>query len=168
MTGRRRWALGDSVQVIDRGQAIAIGEPLAVLEQPGQGRVARLVGVENMLEMRVSARLPHDGTMVCAAGDHSLETPLADGVAEGEVVTVGVRASGHHPGLGAAASIFGAQHLDRSGIGGGVAAPGLPGGAGLRGNHLAMPYHRRFAGSDANRAWYDPLGDIQGVFPASC
>ena len=86
-------ALGDSVQVIDRGQAIAIGEPLAVLEQPGQGRVARLVGVENLLEMRVTSRLPHDGTMVCAAGYHTLETPLADGVAEGETVTVGVRAS---------------------------------------------------------------------------
>ena len=64
-----------------------------MLEQPGRGRVARLVGVENLLEMRVTARLPQDGTMVCAAADHLLETPLADGCAVGDAVTVGIRAS---------------------------------------------------------------------------
>ena len=86
-------ALGDAVQVIDDGKTVAQGTPLAVLEQPGQGRVARLVGVENLLEMRVTARLPQDGTMICAAGESSLETPLADGCAVGDAVTVGVRAS---------------------------------------------------------------------------
>ena len=85
--------LGDKVQVIDNGQTIAIGAPLSVLEQPGQGRVARLVGVENLLVMQVSARFPQDGTMVCSAGDHSLETPLADGLDVGDAVTVGIRAS---------------------------------------------------------------------------
>ena len=85
--------LGDSVQVIDNGQTIAIGAPLSVLEQPGRGRVARLVGVENLLVMQVSARFPQDGTMVCSAGDHSLETPLADGLDVGDAVTVGIRAS---------------------------------------------------------------------------
>ena len=86
-------ALGDRVQVIDAGRAIAEGPPLAVLEQPGQGRVARLVGVENLLEMRVSARRPQDGAMVCAAGQRTLETPLADGCSVGDAVTVGIRAS---------------------------------------------------------------------------
>ena len=85
--------LGDTVQVIDHGQTIASGAPLSVLEQPGQGRVARLVGVENLLAMRVSARFPQDGTMVCSAGDHSLETSLADGLDVGDAVTVGIRAS---------------------------------------------------------------------------
>ena len=85
--------LGDTVQVIDNGQTIAIGAPLSVLEQPGRGRVARLVGVENLLVMQVSARFPEDGTMVCSAGDHSLETPLADGLEVGDAVTVGIRAS---------------------------------------------------------------------------
>ena len=85
--------LGDTVQVIDNGQTIAIGAPLSVLEQPGRGRVARLVGVENLLVMQVSARFPQDGTMVCSAGDHSLETPLADGLEVGDAVTVGIRAS---------------------------------------------------------------------------
>ena len=86
-------ALGDSVQIIDAGATVASGPPLTALEQPGRGRVARLVGVENLLEMRVTAQLPQDGTMVCAAGDHLLETPLADGCAPGDAVTVGIRAS---------------------------------------------------------------------------
>ena len=86
-------ALGDTVQVIDGGKTVAAGPPLTVLEQPGRGRVARLVGVENLLEMRVAARLPQDGTMVCTVGGSSLETPLADGCVVGDVVTVGVRAS---------------------------------------------------------------------------
>ena len=86
-------ALGDAVQVIDAGRTVDVGPPLTVLEQPGRGRVARLVGVENLLEMRVAARLPQDGTMVCDAGGRSLETPLADGCAVGDTVTVGLRAS---------------------------------------------------------------------------
>ena len=86
-------ALGDTVQIIDAGRVVAEGPPLHVLEQPGQGRVARLVGVENLLPMRVAARLPQDGTMVCEAGERALETPLADGCAVGDDVTVGIRAS---------------------------------------------------------------------------
>ncbi len=86
-------ALGDDVQIIDAGVTVASGPPLTALEQPGRGRVARLVGVENLLEMRVTARRPQDGTMVCAAGEHLLETPLADGCAVGDPVTVGIRAS---------------------------------------------------------------------------
>ena len=85
--------LGDTVQIIDDGKTVAVGQPLAMLEQPGQGRVARLVGVENLLEMEVVERLPQDGTMVCAAGGGSLETPLADGLAVGDAVTVGIRSS---------------------------------------------------------------------------
>ena len=86
-------ALGDTVQVIDQGRTVASGPPLSVLEQPGQGRVARLVGVENQLQMRVATRWPQDGTMVCRTGEHSLETPLADGLSAGDPVTVGIRAS---------------------------------------------------------------------------
>ena len=86
-------ALGDEVQIIDGGVTVAQGPPLTALEQPGRGRVARLVGVENLLEMRVTARLPQDGTMICAAGERLLETPLADGCAVGDAVTVGIRAS---------------------------------------------------------------------------
>ena len=97
-------ALGDTLQVIDAGHTVAVGPPLTILEQPARGRVARLVGVENLLAMTVVRRLPQDGTMVCAAaagygdGDSSgdgatLETPLAEGCAAGDAVTVGIRAS---------------------------------------------------------------------------
>ncbi|HEU0021410.1 MAG TPA: ABC transporter ATP-binding protein [Dehalococcoidia bacterium] len=93
-------AMGDVIQVIDRGRTLSRGEPLQVLGQPGQARVARLVGVENILAMRVASRHPQDGTMVCVsregptgpeAGLH-LEVPLSD-LAEGQPVTVGIRAS---------------------------------------------------------------------------
>jgi molybdate transport system ATP-binding protein len=89
-------ALGDAVQVIDGGRCLAQGEPLQVLGQPGQGRVARLVGVENLLPLRVERCFPADGTMVCvgegARQGLRLEVPLAD-CQEGEQVTVGLRAS---------------------------------------------------------------------------
>ncbi|MSQ05688.1 MAG: ABC transporter ATP-binding protein [Dehalococcoidia bacterium] len=89
-------ALGDMVQVIDGGRCLAQGEPLQVLGQPGQGRVARLVGVENLLPLRVERCNSADGTMVCvgegAPQGLRLEVPLAD-CREGEQVTVGLRAS---------------------------------------------------------------------------
>ena len=93
-------ALGDSVQVIDGGRPLAQGEPLAILGQPGRGRVARLMGVENLFRLRVESRHPQDGTMVCIGEGLQLEVPLDDPpaaaehpTAEGETVTVGIRAS---------------------------------------------------------------------------
>ena len=92
-------SLGDEVQVIDGGQAIAKGAPVDVLGQPGQAAVARLVGVENLFRMRVESRQPRDGTMrLSGAGAQAgfmLETPLGGGPsASGEEwVTVGIRAS---------------------------------------------------------------------------
>ena len=88
-------SMGDMVQVIENGRAIESGSPLDILGQPGQGRVARLVGVENLLRLQVASRHPQDGTMVCVCQDGSnirLEVPLSD-VSDGEMVTVGIRAS---------------------------------------------------------------------------
>jgi molybdate transport system ATP-binding protein len=93
-------ALGDAVQVIDRGRPLARGRPLEILGQPSQGRVARLVGVENLLQMRVASRHPQDGTMVCVTEDSwagpdqrlQLEVPISD-FEEGDAVIVGIRAS---------------------------------------------------------------------------
>ena len=93
-------SLGDEVQVIDGGQAIARGVPVDVLGQPGQAAVARLVGVENLFRMRVASRHPRDGTMRLSTPGRGrtlfLETPLDSGPSEilsGERVTVGIRAS---------------------------------------------------------------------------
>jgi molybdate transport system ATP-binding protein len=93
-------ALGDAVQVIDGGRTLAHGSPLEILGQPAQSAVARLVGVENMLPMRVDSRRPQDGTMVCVPmglteGQDSevrVEVPLGH-LDEGDPLTVGIRAS---------------------------------------------------------------------------
>ena len=71
-------ALGDSVQVINEGRIVSRGQPLDVLGQPGQGRVARLVGVENLLRLTVESRNRRDGTMVCIGEGVRLEVPLDD------------------------------------------------------------------------------------------
>ena len=93
-------ALGDEVQVIENGEAIARGTPVEVLGQPGQAVVARLVGVENLFRMRVDSRHPRDGTMLLSGEGHemgfSLEVPLDGGppaTSEEDRVTVGIRAS---------------------------------------------------------------------------
>ncbi len=93
-------SLGDEVQVIDGGRAIARGAPVDILGQPGQAAVARLVGVENLLRMRVASRHPRDGTMRLSVLGRGrtifLETPIDSGPAgpDGdEWVTVGIRAS---------------------------------------------------------------------------
>ena len=85
----------DTVQVINNGKVEAAGAPLEVLGQPGHGRVARLVGVENLLALTVTSVHPQDGTMVCAdpsGGGLQLEVPLSN-LAGGSRVTVGIRAS---------------------------------------------------------------------------
>ena len=83
--------MGDSVIVLDQGQVIAEGEPLAILGHPARERVARLVGVENLLRLQVQRILPAEGTAVCVKGDFRLEVPNAD-VKEGAAITVGIRA----------------------------------------------------------------------------
>ena len=85
-------SMGDLVQVISDGKSLGTGNPLQVLGQPGQGRVAQLVGVENLLKLRVESRHPQDGTMVCVGSGLILEVPLGD-PEPGEAVTIGIRAS---------------------------------------------------------------------------
>jgi molybdopterin-binding protein len=93
-------ALGDSVQVINEGRTLVTGEPLDVLGQPGQGRIARLVGVENLFDLTIQERNPRDGTMTCVGPGLRLEVPLDSQISESgtpdggqDRVTVGIRAS---------------------------------------------------------------------------
>ncbi len=93
-------ALGDVVQVINEGRTLVTGDPLEVLGQPGKGRVARLVGVENLFNLTVQERNPRDGTMTCVGLGLRLEVPLDSHVSgsedldgEQDRVTVGIRAS---------------------------------------------------------------------------
>jgi molybdate transport system ATP-binding protein len=85
-------AMGDAVVVLDQGRVVAEGEPLEMLGHPAQGRVARLTGVENLIEMTVEQTQPREGTMTCVAGDFRLETSLFD-AGPGQKVTLGIRAS---------------------------------------------------------------------------
>ena len=93
-------AMADSVQVIDEGLTIARGDPLEVLGQPGQGRVARLVGVENLFDLSVESRNPRDGTMMCVGRGLRIEVPLDEPAStlgpdrvDEDRVAVGIRAS---------------------------------------------------------------------------
>ena len=93
-------ALGDAVQVIHEGRGLVTGNPLEVLGQPGQGRVASLVGVENLFDLSIEERNPRDGTMTCAGPALRIEVPLDSHVSgnaspngKQELVTVGIRAS---------------------------------------------------------------------------
>jgi len=93
-------ALGDSVQVIDEGRTLVTGDPLEVLGQPGQRRVAQLLGVENLFDLIVQERNPRDGTMSCTGPGLQLEVPLdahisGSSAPEGQQdrVTVAIRAS---------------------------------------------------------------------------
>lgn len=93
-------ALGDSVQVVNEGRTLVTGKPLEVLGQPGQERVAQLVGVENLFDLKVEERNPRNGTMTCVGPGLQLEVPL-DGHTSGDSrpeddkdrVTVAIRAS---------------------------------------------------------------------------
>ena len=100
-------AMADWVQVVDQGRLVSEGEPLEVLGQPGRGRVARLVGVENLFDLIVESQNPRDGTMICVGDGIRLEVPLdqegsgpepwskdlADNPVPPRKVTVGIRAS---------------------------------------------------------------------------
>lgn len=87
-------ALADRVQIIDLGTVVAAGNPLDVIEQPPQERVARLTGIENLLHMTVASVHAREGTMTCLTnGDVGLETPFAVDSQAGTEVTIGIRAA---------------------------------------------------------------------------
>jgi molybdate transport system ATP-binding protein len=87
-------ALADRVHIIDQGRSIATGEPFELIVQPAQERIARLTGVENILQMRVADIRPRDGTMICTdlADTVRLEIPATTVGKPGDEVTVGIRA----------------------------------------------------------------------------
>jgi molybdate transport system ATP-binding protein len=84
-------AMGDRVAVLDGGRVLARGEPLELLGYPQRERVARLLGVENVLRLSVLEVLPGDGIVRCGRGGFVLETPLFD-VSQGDEIAVGLRA----------------------------------------------------------------------------
>ncbi len=87
------YALGDRVLALDAGRIVADGTPHEVLSRPQFESVAQLAGFENILDCRVVASHPEQGTMTCAVGasDLTLEAPLTR-LTEGTSVRVGIRA----------------------------------------------------------------------------
>ena len=93
-------ALGHSALVFDRGRVIERGEPVQVLGQPGRGKVARMVGVENLFRLEIDSRNPRDGTMICVGLGLRLEAPFGDAMPpdgshldRSSSVTIGIRSS---------------------------------------------------------------------------
>jgi len=84
-------SLGSKVAVIDAGKIVAEGEPVTVLGHPPRERVARLVGLENMLRLEVTSISPAEGVMRCERSGFVLDVPLSD-AKPGDEVTVGLRA----------------------------------------------------------------------------
>ncbi len=83
--------LGDRICVLDNGRVIASGPPLEILGRPPRERVAGLVGVENLLRLKVREVLPSDGVLKCFRDGFFLEIPLYD-ARVGEEISVGLRA----------------------------------------------------------------------------
>ena len=85
--------LGDHVQVIQNGSIIDTGTPIATLKQPNSIEIARLTGIENILELKVAELLPNEGIIVAGFGNSlTLEVPYKK-VAPGEIISVGLKAS---------------------------------------------------------------------------
>ena len=99
-------ALGDRTIVLDQGSVVAEGEPVALLGHPPRERVARLLGIENILRLKVLGVDHVEGVTRCALETLRLDVPLSD-AREGDEITVGLRAddvllaSAHPQGLSA-------------------------------------------------------------------
>jgi molybdate transport system ATP-binding protein len=86
-------ALSDRVLVLEAGRIVADGTPHEVLSRPQFESVAQLAGFENILDCRVAASRPEQGTMTCEVGASglTLEAPLTR-LTAGTSVRVGIRA----------------------------------------------------------------------------
>jgi molybdate transport system ATP-binding protein len=72
-------ALADDCLVLEGGRVAAQGAPLAVLQRPRATSVASLVGVDNLLRLRIQAHEPAVGvTLLEIGGGLSLAVPLWD------------------------------------------------------------------------------------------
>ncbi|MHC4841625.1 MAG: molybdenum ABC transporter ATP-binding protein [Planctomycetota bacterium] len=83
--------LADDCIVLDAGKVVAQGLPASVLQRPRALGVANLVGVDNILRLKVQSHDEEGGVTLLELGDQSLAVPLND-VEGGKPVTIGVYA----------------------------------------------------------------------------
>jgi ABC-type sulfate/molybdate transport systems ATPase subunit len=83
--------LGEEMLVMREGRIVQSGAPPAVLEQPANVDVARLLGVFNLTAAEIRALDPGRNTSKVQMGEYELDGPYFPGHLKGDRVTVCVR-----------------------------------------------------------------------------
>jgi molybdate transport system ATP-binding protein len=83
--------LGDEMIVLREGRLIQCGPPRAILDQPANLDVARLLGVYNLIAAEIRALDPGRNKSRIQTRDHELEGPYFPGHLKGDRVTLCVR-----------------------------------------------------------------------------
>jgi molybdate transport system ATP-binding protein len=83
--------LGEEMLVLREGRLVQSGAPRAILDQPANADVARLLGVFNLIPAEIRALDPGRNNSKVQMGEHELEGPYFPGHLKGDRVTVCVR-----------------------------------------------------------------------------
>jgi molybdate transport system ATP-binding protein len=83
--------LGEEMLVLREGRLVQSGAPPAILEQPANADVARLLGIFNLIPAEIRALDPGRNTSKVQLGEHELDGPYFPGHLKGDRVTVCVR-----------------------------------------------------------------------------
>jgi len=83
--------LGEEMLVLREGRLVQSGAPRAILDQPTNADVARLLGVFNLIPAEIRALDPGRNSSKVQMGEHELEGPYFPGHLKGDRVTVCVR-----------------------------------------------------------------------------
>ena len=83
--------LGEEMLVLREGRLVQSGTPAAILEQPANVDVARLLGIFNLLPAEIRALDPGRNTSKVQMGEYELDGPYFPGHLKGDRVTVCVR-----------------------------------------------------------------------------
>ena len=83
--------LGEEMLVLREGRLVQSGSPRAILDQPANADVARLLGVFNLIPVEIRALDPGRHSSKVQMGEHELEGPYFPGHLKGDRVTVCVR-----------------------------------------------------------------------------
>jgi molybdate transport system ATP-binding protein len=83
--------LGEEMLVLREGRLVQSGAPRAILDQPANADVARLLGVFNLIPVEIRALDPGRNSSKVQMGEHELEGPYFPGHLKGDRVTVCVR-----------------------------------------------------------------------------
>ena len=83
--------LGEEMLVLREGRLVQTGTPRAILDQPANIDVARLLGVFNLIPVEIRSLDPGRNSSKVQMGEHEIEGPYFPGHLKGDRVTVCVR-----------------------------------------------------------------------------